>query len=312
LATDNTPSAASAVPAQGLVAAEAPAPEAAASAEDILKQAMANREQKHTEEPVSSTEVPPSPADKEALEADLEKKMAEAKKKAEEIEQAAKDKVEEVVASVPVPATIEPVVPAQPQTANEQPAAPVEAIVPEETKQEISANKEAVSALEGKLDTLLSRMDKIENDLNTVRESKGGNTQDLEKTVSSLKEEIAELRSRPAPSVASDVSDEPVTPKPSKKKRTVKAVSPENDAYSPNKPVASTAPSKPAGKSASTNGRWELRAAQPGRAWVSKAGERDMQAVSVGDTLPGIGRIGAITYMNGRWTVSGAQGSIQQ
>jgi hypothetical protein len=37
-----------------------------------------------------------------------------------------------------------------------------------------------------------------------------------------------------------------------------------------------------------------------------------MQAVSVGETLAGIGRITAITSQNGRWAVIGTQGTIQQ
>ena len=57
---------------------------------------------------------------------------------------------------------------------------------------------------------------------------------------------------------------------------------------------------------------WELRAAQPGKAWVSKKGSRDMQPIIVGDTLAGIGRIQNISYQNNRWIVQGANGSIKQ
>jgi intracellular multiplication protein IcmG len=55
-----------------------------------------------------------------------------------------------------------------------------------------------------------------------------------------------------------------------------------------------------------------LRAAQPGRAWVSRPGERDMQSVEVGQSLTGIGRVTAILYQNGRWTVQGTSGQINQ
>lgn len=57
---------------------------------------------------------------------------------------------------------------------------------------------------------------------------------------------------------------------------------------------------------------WVLKGAQPGRAMVAKAGETDIRSVGVGDTLPGIGRITAVTYENGRWSVLGTKGRINQ
>ncbi len=71
----------------------------------------------------------------------------------------------------------------------------------------------------------------------------------------------------------------------------------------------------PAQRQASTapvSGRWVLRAAQPGKAWVSRPGQRDMQSLVVGDTLSGIGRITDISFTNGRWVVQGTKGRINQ
>jgi len=62
----------------------------------------------------------------------------------------------------------------------------------------------------------------------------------------------------------------------------------------------------------SSSGGWELRAAQPGKAWVSKRGQRDIQSVELGQTLPGIGKVTEITNINGLWTVVGTTGSIKQ
>lgn len=321
LATDATPSEANAVPPVGLTETIEPtAPVPPQSAEDIIKQAQANREQKQQDEQAAEN-AEPSPTDKEALTEAFDKKMADAKEKAEAAIAETKEDIKDVVAPV-VEATEEkvaeittpePAKPAVPETV--APPVPVVAEIPVETKEEITANKEAVASLESKLDTLLSRMEKIESDLGAVREegSKGTDTAELERTVASLKEELAEIKSRPV-AASSETTDEP-TPKPVKKKRAPKPA-PEDEAYTPSAPapvVAAPKPSQPApvAKTAST-GRWELRAAQPGRAWVSKPGERDMQAVSVGESLPGIGRISAITYMNGRWTVTGTQGTIQQ
>ena len=321
LATDSTPSEANAVPAVGMTETpETPAPVAPQSAEDIIKQAQANREQKQQDEQAAAN-AEPSPTDKEALTEAFDKKMADAKEKAEaaiaETKEDIKNAVEPVVEAteekVAEITTPEPAQPAVPETVT--PPAPVVAELPAETKEEITANKEAVASLESKLDTLLSRMEKIESDLGAVREegSKGADTAELERTVASLKEELAEIKARPVTASADTTAES--APKAVKKKRTPKPA-PEDEAYTPSAPAPVAAAPKPAqpapvAKTAST-GRWELRAAQPGRAWVSKPGERDMQAVSVGESLPGIGRISAITYTNGRWTVTGTQGSIQQ
>jgi intracellular multiplication protein IcmG len=58
--------------------------------------------------------------------------------------------------------------------------------------------------------------------------------------------------------------------------------------------------------------KWELRAAQPGRAWVAKAGSEEMQMVDIGDNLAGVGTITSISYENGTWIIQGSQGKIAQ
>lgn len=292
---------------------ETPAtPESASSAEDILKKAMANREQKQQEE---STDAQPS--NTEALKETLEEKVADAKEKTEEVVADVKEDVKDIVTPDPVPLTEEITPEPTPVASVVDPLAPVP------TEAAAPVNNAEVAALSAKLDTLLKRMDQIEGDLETVRESKAPDTQDLEKTVASLKKDIAAIKDRPASAVresVDEVADVEETPKPApvKKKKAPKPVMVEDEAYSPSAPVAAApapkatpAPVK-AQASAAPTGRWELRAAQPGRAWVSKPGERDMQAVAVGENLAGVGRITGITYQNGRWTVSGTQGSIQQ
>jgi intracellular multiplication protein IcmG len=57
---------------------------------------------------------------------------------------------------------------------------------------------------------------------------------------------------------------------------------------------------------------WELRAAQPGKAWISKKGQKNIRPVIVGDNLSGVGRITAISFVNGRWIVQGSAGRIRQ
>jgi intracellular multiplication protein IcmG len=73
-------------------------------------------------------------------------------------------------------------------------------------------------------------------------------------------------------------------------------------------------PRRTAKKSSSKQGSslWELRAAQPGRAWVSKKGQKQMQPIVVGDKLPGLGRVQNILHQNNKWVVIGSQGKITQ
>lgn len=74
-----------------------------------------------------------------------------------------------------------------------------------------------------------------------------------------------------------------------------------------------TAPKQAAPKkAASAGGAWQLKAAKPGKAWVSRAGSNNIQGVSVGDNLDGIGRVTAISFVSGRWVVQGTAGSIRQ
>lgn len=267
----------SAVPAPETPAA---APTGNPSAEDILKQAMANREQKQT----------PPVADKSVA--------ADKPSDVPEPEQVADANSESPV----VPTTIAP---APSKTPEQVPAVTAPAADPEE----VSANKQAVENLEGKIDTLLKRMDQIESDLGTVKESKGEDYQQIQSTVDSLKEEITQIKQRPAAS-------KPVREKTTPKEDIQQEASDETMASVPEeaKPAPAPAPKKKVKKAAATSvsTRWELRAAQPGRAWVSKPGERDMQGIEVGQTLAGIGKVTAISYQNGRWTVYGTQGQINQ
>jgi len=57
---------------------------------------------------------------------------------------------------------------------------------------------------------------------------------------------------------------------------------------------------------------WTLKAAQPGKAWVSKRGGKKIVPVVVGDELPGLGKIKGITYQNHKWSVVGSVGKITQ
>ncbi len=251
------------------------------SAEDILKQAMANREQKAAQETPALPVEMPSAEDENADPADM------AREPALEVAQEEPARVEEIAEAPTAPVPVTPPTPAA-------------------TPEAVAQNAEALGALDGRLQDVLKRMEQIESELGSVKTAKQTDTEGLQKTIESLKAEIAELKRRPVAAqspakVAKLEVDEPepaVEEQPAPRKKS---------APKKPKPAAKVATATPA-----SSGRWELRAAQPGRAWVSKPGERDMQSVEVGQTISGIGRVTGILYQNGRWTVQGTQGQINQ
>lgn len=272
------------------------------SAEDILLKAMANRQEKmagQQEDVVAAappvSEAAPAP---EAPKADVPPVPAEPA----------------VQAAPQAPVAVE-----APQTAEKvaEVAASVQSVkaLADASNAEIEQNRKAVATLEGKIDTLLKRMEQVETQVSAPRETKAAEDPQLARTVESLKKEIAALKERPAsaapkPALKADADDENVDGPASEKAKPVKKASRPKPAPKAEEDGAWT--QKTASAPAKASGRWELRAAQPGRAWVSRPGERDMKSVEVGAALPGIGQVTAITYSNGRWAVIGTQGRIDQ
>ena len=239
----------------------------------------------------------------------------------------------EAAPSIPAPAPAAPSQIAQ----NIQPAPSAAPSISEEA---LKANTKALETLSTQMERITGRMESFEKELGAERDARTHTMERMEKTITALQKDVGDLKKRPvaaaatAPAPRQQTRAEAPPPKtqpsapPAAKKQPSRA--PENASSGADKPAASSQSASSAkssgasGAAASSQprrqttaasaapGRWELRAAQPGRAWVSRAGSRDMQGVEVGQTLPGIGRITAITYQNGRWTVVGAQGRIEQ
>ncbi len=193
-----------------------------------------------------------------------------------------------ILPSVPVQ-DMAPVV-SEPVQAKTAPA-PLTPALPPESAPQVSV------ALEQKIDAVLKRMDTLEKEISTIKQSGSSDYQQLEQDVETLKGSLASIRK----------SSSSVTP-PEDGEIEVSVVK---------APVKKTAPRKiqapkPVSTASASGAGWELRAAQPGRAWVSRPGHREMQGVEVGQTLAGVGRVTAITYQNGRWAVVGTQGQILQ
>lgn len=172
----------------------------------------------------------------------------------------------------------------------------VEAKAPEAA---LPGDMAAVRDLEGKIDLLLKRMDQIENDLGEVKETKKADYEQIRESVQSLKKDLAGIKDRPVSSPpAQEEPPKPVAAKPKKAAKPVKRTH-EAAVESPYPVTVSST-------------QWELRAAQPGRAWVSRPGSGDVRGITVGETVPGIGRVTGILYQGGRWTVEGTLGRISQ
>lgn len=80
----------------------------------------------------------------------------------------------------------------------------------------------------------------------------------------------------------------------------------------PAKVVKKAVPKKTASRAVQTLPNWTLRAAQPDKAWISMSGKRDIVAVKVGDSVPNLGRVTAISKKNGKWVVMTTSGQITQ
>jgi len=81
--------------------------------------------------------------------------------------------------------------------------------------------------------------------------------------------------------------------------------------------TAATPPAAPATTASTTAPAkkmvWILKSAKPGTAWVAEKGSRELRTVSVGDTLPGIGKVTSIDKnAEGLWEVVGEEGRIGQ
>lgn len=281
---------------------DAPAVEAAPEinpAEALLKQAMQSREDKKGAS-APSAESPPLPISKE-IPAPQNEPSGDAVTVAE---------------TQPVPAPAPPLAAPSSNMSSSGPDPETRALIEENTK--------AMGKIAATLTQISSRVEKIETDVGSVKQRQEEDIKSVRDSIDQLRENVTALKNRPvatAPSIASEkkkpeiqapektasdqISAAPQSPK--QATATVKKEAPPKKArVDREKARPAQAPPK------KTAGRWELRAAQPGRAWISRAGQRDMQSVQIGQDVSGLGRITAISYQNGRWSVVGTSGRIDQ
>ncbi len=170
-----------------------------------------------------------------------------------------------------------------------------------------------------KLDSLSARMESLEAKLEAYRAEKApagqvpAVTEDqikaLQRSLATLEQRVeAQASSGRRPAVAADT--ESVAPPPvAKPKPQILGQSAAGGISAGESGAEAAVPPRPV---APVTTVWVLKGAQPGRAMVAKKGENDLHPVAVGDTLPGIGRITAIEYRDGKWSVIGTLGTIAQ
>jgi hypothetical protein len=158
-----------------------------------------------------------------------------------------------------------------------------EAIEPSRPSSGVSDNVDG--DINQKLDMILSRIEKIELELSDVKEQNAPDFQAMNENIRTLEQKVASLsQNKPSPpKIVTPKSSSPVTTAPSRPK-----------------PQVTRPP------------QWELKAAQPGKAWVSLKGKNDIRPVMVGEELSGIGRIRSISFDGSRWVIEGASGRIFQ
>lgn len=126
-----------------------------------------------------------------------------------------------------------------------------------------------------KLDMFLTRMDGLEDKLNVIEDSSNQRIAMMEDSIKSLEKKIKSSKSLPKkPSVA-------IKPKAKKKVD--------------NKKI-----------------EWQLKAAQPGKAWIAQKGKSSIKAVKVGDIIDGIGKVKSISQYGNSWVIVGSYGQIRQ
>ena len=146
---------------------------------------------------------------------------------------------------------------------------------------------------------LSGRLEQIENDIAALR-SASADLLDLKENLVRLERSLEALKTARPAAAPVKMSTEKAEPIPAQRPK------PQILGATETQPQAAVR------TSTETAVRWVLRGAQPGQAMVARAGDSDVQTVRVGDSLPGIGRITEIVYIDGRWKVRGTSGDINQ
>lgn len=163
-----------------------------------------------------------------------------------------------------------------------------------------------IADLEKNLIMMSAEIEKLQT-RNTMLEgslaSKGEATESLERTVQMLEMQLADAKA--AAKASTKVAAAPVKAVIKKPVATPKSTSP-----APAAQVTKPKPTKAVPVRAAKTPTWVMRSAHQGRAVLADAKTGDLLKISVGDTVPGLGRIQSIRFDTGRWIVQGTRNKV--
>jgi hypothetical protein len=175
------------------------------------------------------------------------------------------------------------------------------------------------SNLAAKVDDLATKVSALQTSIATLtaQQNASPQLQQIQNALAALEKQVSALAGTSVSSRATAEAVSPARPLHSThkshgiiKRAAVPAAETEDrTAASASRPVLHEAPQH---LESGQGGGWILRAATPGSAMIGKPGSNDLQHISVGDTVSGLGRITSISDAGGRWVVKGTSGSIGQ
>lgn len=165
-----------------------------------------------------------------------------------------------------------------------------------------------------KMDAMEARLDALDSKLSQIQTTAAAPANDdrlnaIQATLQRLEGRLDDMSSKKTAVRSVSIDNDDIAPAPVKKKAAPKKSKPKakaapaqwDDAYAPQ--AARAVP-------AVAGSGWQLRGAKPGSAIIAKG--NDIREVVVGDSVPGLGRIGAVSNNSGRWMVQGSQATLSQ
>jgi intracellular multiplication protein IcmG len=229
-----------------------------------------------------------------------------------------------IPAEAPAAATNSPAAEAVPPLAAPSPTAPVSAAVVPVAPAPVSvAPSQAINTPDPRIDMLASRVDSLQKALDQANQQLGQMTsalaassnanaapaplpKDLQDRLDRIEQRIATLGAGPTPLAQASV----VTPQAAPEATPVHKHSTAAKHKAPH--VVAHKKGAPATQKTASAGKWVLRAASPGHAWVSQGlTSHNLKEIHVGDSISGIGKITAIAAQGDQWVVRGTKGTIQ-
>lgn len=189
-------------------------------------------------------------------------------------------------------------------------------------RQNLANAENRIKAMDNRFEAIMGQLESLNQKVSLLQtgtvvpaskdsEVKTG-VQDLKDRIKDLEKEVKDTKAS-----ASEKDKEPSFPRTDssvEKKKTAKAA-PKKTVKKETKPDTKNVAQKPSveiQQPAVTKSTWVLRAAQPNVAWVSQGADSPIKKVTVGDTLPSVGRVQSVTMENGRWVVRGSETTIYQ